>query len=338
MSGALIILRAGPGLSVQDQGRPGLLDRGLSVGGAADQLALAEGAALLGQDGALAALEMAGMGGEFEVTVPTRIALTGAPMRTTLDVAPLVWNASHALQPGQRLSIGAAVTGVYGYLHLGGGLDLPVAMGARSAHLTAAIGTLIQDGARLPIGTDIGTRVGMVLGVEDRFSGGALRLVASIQTERFSEADRQRFAQTTFRRDLRGNRMGVRLTFDGPPFQARNQLGIVSETIVPGDIQITGDGAPFILLAECQTTGGYPRIATVIPPDLPRVAQAAAGATLRFEFITRAEGFAAMRADADARASLRSRVAPLVRDPRDISDLLSYDFISGVTDGKAEGE
>ena len=338
MNRTLIILRAGPGLTVQDHGRSGLLDRGLSVGGAADQRALAEGAALLGQGAQLAALEMAGMGGEFAVTASSRIALTGAPMRATLDGEPLVWNASHAIAPSQRLSIGPATSGVYGYLHFGGGIDLPPQMGARSAHLTAGIGALLADGDRLALGEDTGTLTGLILPVEDRFSGGSLRVVPSIQTENFSKADRQRFAQTEFTRDPRGNRMGVRLAFEGAPFQAEDQLGIVSEIIVPGDIQITGDGAPFILLGECQTIGGYPRIATVIPTDLPRVAQAAPGAAFSFEFITRAEGFAAIKAEAEARAALSSRVAPLVRDPRDISDLLSYDFISGVTDGKAEGE
>ncbi|NKB28660.1 MAG: urea amidolyase [Rhodobacteraceae bacterium] len=336
MTRNLIIHRAGPGLTVQDQGRPGRLDRGLSIGGAADQLALVKGAALLCQRAELAALEMAGMGGEFGATAPTRFALTGAPMRASLDGEALVWNASHMIQPGQRLNIGPATRGVYGYLHLGGGIDGPASLGARSAHLTAGIGALIADGDRLPLAEDRGTRAGLVLDVEDRFSGGILRIVPSIQTENFSKADRQRFAGTVFTRDPRGNRMGVRLTFQGDPFQAEDHLGIVSEIIVPGDIQITGDGDPFILLGECQTTGGYPRIATVIPPDLPRVAQAPPGAMFRFEFVTRREGFAAMQRDADARRALASRVAPLIRDPRDMADLLSYDLISGVTDGKAE--
>ena len=87
MSRALDILACGPGVSVQDLGRTGYLAQGLSRGGAVDGLALHEGAALLGQPVG-AALEMAGFGGRFRATEPLRIALTGAPMRATIDLGP----------------------------------------------------------------------------------------------------------------------------------------------------------------------------------------------------------------------------------------------------------
>ena len=111
---------------------------------------------------------------------------------------------------------------------------------------------------------------------------------------------------------------------------------MLSEVIVPGDIQITGDGAPFVLMAECQTTGGYPRIGSVLPCDLPRVAQAQPGARLRFRFVTGDDGIAAERAAEAARKGLRAKLDHLVRDPHDIRDLLSYQFISGVTAGHDE--
>ncbi len=122
MTRALIVHKAGPAMSLQDLGRPGFLSQGLSRGGAADRLALAEGAVLLGQRLGLAAIEMASMGGVFEALGEVRIALTGAPMRATLDGAPLVWGASHAMRAGQRLEIGPVLAGVYGYLHVGAGL------------------------------------------------------------------------------------------------------------------------------------------------------------------------------------------------------------------------
>ena len=116
---------------------------------------------------------------------------------------------------------------------------------------------------------------------------------------------------------------------DGQGFSNPDQLSIVSEVIVPGDIQITGDGTPFVLLAESQTTGGYPRIGTVLPCDLPRVAQAPAGAKLQFSFVTLDEG-AAIQARADAeQGKLASKAEPLVRDPAAIQDLLSYQLVSG---------
>lgn len=334
MSRALIVHRAGPGVTVQDMGRPGYLGFGVSRGGAADTLALTEGAALLGQPATCAALEMAGMGGEFEATEPLRIALTGAPMRASLDGRRLAWNASHPLPPGARLTIGAAEAGVYGYLHVGGGLETPERLGARSVHLAAGIGRASASGDRLPVGRDPAPgRTGDTLPADPRFDGGTVRVVASLQTDLFSTAERERFEATTFARDARGNRMGVRFLPDGAGFESDAGLSVLSEVIVPGDIQITGDGTPFVLLAECQTTGGYPRIGSVLPADLPRVAQAPAGATLRFRFLDRPDALAAETRERTRRAALPQARRPLIRDPATIADLLSYQLISGVTAG-----
>ena len=335
MTRALIVHRAGPGVTVQDAGRRGYLGFGLSQGGAADRLALAEGAALLAQPDTCAALEMAGMGGDFEATEDLRIALTGAPMRASLDGTRLAWNASHSLPRGARLSIGAVTAGTYGYLHVGGGLDLPETLGARSAHLAAGIGAPVAAGARLPVGPDraAATRTGLTLDADPRFDGGTVSIVPSLQTGFFPQAERTRFEQTAMRRDTRGNRMGVRLLPDGGGFHSDAGLSVLSEVIVPGDIQITGDGTPFVLLAECQTTGGYPRIGSVLPSDLPRVAQAAAGATLRFRFVSIEDGIAAETRAARHRKALRGAARPLIRDPHSIPDLLSYQLIGGVTAG-----
>ena len=335
MSG-LKLLRAGPMLSIQDQGRPGLLGQGVSRGGAADTRAMAEGAALLRQSRALAALEMAGMGGEFQATGPMRIALTGAPMVATLDGAPLVWNASHQVEAGQLLSIGAARRGVYGYLHLGGGIEAPLVLGARSAHLMAGLGQAVQVGDLLQAGADKGEDVGLVLDPDARFEGGELRIVESFQSALFSRELRERFGATAFTRGARANRMGIEMLSDGPGFSADGQLNILSEVISSGDVQMTGDGKPFVLLRECQTTGGYPRIGTVLPCDLPRVAQAPAGAPLRFRWVTLEEGLEIQaRYDAEEK-TLQNRCRSLVRDPADMHDLLSYQLVGGVISAKAD--
>ncbi|KHQ54467.1 5-oxoprolinase subunit C family protein [Mameliella alba] len=327
----LEILQVGPGVTVQDDGRPGYMALGLSRGGAADRQALAEGAALLRQPVGTA-LELAGFGGRFRGDTPCRIALTGAPMRATLAGAPLAWNASHALPAGAVLEIGGALAGVYGYLTVGGGVDLPEDLGARSAHLNAGLGRLLEAGDRLPLGPDTGRETGLTLDPVDRFGGGVLRVLPSLQTEMFPEETRARFVEERFTRDSRGNRMGIRLKPEGEGYGLTEGQSIVSEVITPGDIQIPGDGAPYVLLYECQTTGGYPRIGTVIPADLPRVAQAAPGAELRFRFVSRAE---ALEAEAAFRRGLESiPVRPLVRDPADMPDLLSYELIDGVTAGE----
>lgn len=330
----LIVHRGGPHLSVQDLGRPGYLAQGVSRGGVMDRLALAEGAALLGQSADLAAIEMAGSGGVFEVTDDTRIALTGAPMRAEIDGAALVWNASHLLPKGARLNIGGANAGTYGYLSFGGGVATPVQLGARATHLSAGLGRTLDAGTRLAMGTDTGNaEVGFTFDAENRFNGGTIRIVPSLQTDLFPKSERARFEATAFRRDPRSNRMGARLTGEGDGFSSEAGLSVLSEVITPGDIQITGDGTPFVLMAECQTTGGYPRIGTVIPADLPKVAQAGRDAELRFRFIDLAEAVAVERAEAKRLKALPRQLRRLVRRPEEMRDLLAYQLISGVTKG-----
>ncbi|MEM7544679.1 MAG: biotin-dependent carboxyltransferase family protein [Pseudomonadota bacterium] len=331
MSATLAILRVGPSVTVQDLGRPGTMANGLSRGGAADRTALVEGAALLGQGPDCAALELAGFGGEFTASADIRIALTGAPMQVRLDDQPLAWNASHRIEAGQRLSIGAALRGIYGYLHVGGGIDTPVFLGSRATHLVSGIGSALKAGAKLPVGPDRpGALTGLTLRVDERFAGGTVRILPSVQTDRFAEETLRRFTATPFSRTARGNRQGVELAFDGDPFACADQLSILSEPMVAGDIQMTGEGVPFVLLPECQTTGGYPRVATVLPDDLPLVAQAGPGTVLHFAFIDHETAVAAHRPPAVLLDDLRRRVEPLVRDPHMMHDLLSYQLISGV--------
>ncbi|KIN65526.1 Allophanate hydrolase subunit 2 [Sulfitobacter noctilucae] len=336
MSGHLTITHAGPALSLQDMGRSGYRAQGLTVGGAADRIALYEGAALLGQKPDLAVIEMAGSGGTFTADVDIRIALTGAQMVAKVEGEQIVWNASHLLPAGAKLEIGGARDGSYGYLHVGGGFDTPVVMDARSSHLAGGIGALLQTGERLALGVDKGRDVALTVPPLDRFGGGKVRLVASMQTDNFSAETIARFTKTVFRRDARANRMGVRMAFDGEGFATADQLSIVSEVVVPGDIQISGDGAPYVLMYECQTTGGYPRIGSVLPCDLPRVAQAQTGANLTFEFVEMDEAVALQNRYLAEIKALASKVAPLVRDPAAIRDLLGYQLISGAVSARTD--
>ncbi|MEY8841934.1 biotin-dependent carboxyltransferase family protein [Cribrihabitans sp. XS_ASV171] len=334
---SLRVRRIGPACTIQDLGRSGYLDHGLSRSGAMDRVALHEGAALLGQEPELAALEMGGMGGEFEAQSDMTIALTGAPMVAEIDGERIAWNASHALGRGQRLNIGAVQTGVYGYLHVSGGVATEPFLGSRATHLAAGIGRRVSDGDVLPVGQGK-ARAGWTIPVVDRFSGGELRVVESFQSGLFDPATRERFSGTVFRRGARANRMGIQLEGEGEGFAARGQLDVLSEVIAVGDIQMTGAGDPFILMPECQTTGGYPRIATVIPCDLARAAQCPAGAEIRFRFVSLDEAVAAEAAAKAELGRLSALRQPLVRDPADIPDLLSYQLIGGAVSATDEGE
>lgn len=333
MSAHLDILSAGPGVSMQDLGRPGHLATGLARGGAADRLALFEAAALLGLPGVVAGIEMAGSGGRFRVSAPTRFALTGAVMQASIDATPLPWHASHKLYPGQELYIAGAKSGVFGYLTPFGGVQTPLVLGSRAAHLAVGLGAVLCAADSLPIGPDpTPDAASMRLRLRDRFSGGGIRLMPGPQTDLFAPETLAAFLAATFTRSATGNRQAVRLDHGGAPFPADIQ-GLASDLVTPGDIQMAGDGVAYVLLSECQTTGGYPRIATVIDADLPLIAQTPPGAKLRFNLLTLAQADAAFCPEAGLIAALRANVAPLIRNPHDMGDLLSYQLIGGVVSG-----
>ncbi|MEM9433868.1 MAG: biotin-dependent carboxyltransferase family protein [Pseudomonadota bacterium] len=330
MTRTVSIKAAGPGVSIQDQGRPGFLSFGVSQGGAIDQRALWEGAALLRQSEDLAVIEMAGLGGEFVASEDLVIALTGAEMRASIAGDPLLWNASHRLPKGAVLAIAGVTRGSYGYLHFEGGIAIPQEMGSRSTHLAAGIGRALQAGDTVPVGpANSSATPNMTLTASTRLGGGSVRVVPSLQTHLFATSEITRFEDTMFTRGQRGNRMGVAMASHGPGFAAEAGRSILSEVIVPGDIQITGDGTPYVLMCECQTTGGYPRIGSVLPTDLPIVAQAQPGMPLRFTFVTLEDAVAIELRDRQQRADLKKTLRPLIRDPRDIPDLLSHQLISG---------
>lgn len=319
--------------SVQDMGRPGHLAQGLARGGAMDRLALIEAAALLGAPAPLPAIEMAGAGGIVTATAPMRVALTGAPMAAFLDEAPLAWQASHLLAPGQRLRIGAAREGAYGYLTPAGEIATPLWLGSRAAHLSIGFGAPLQAGQTVPCGPDPDPHLPpRRIEVASRFQGGTIRIMDGPQTALFAPATRAAFLATGFRRALRGNRQGVLLEASAR-FASDHAAGLASDMIGPGDLQMTGDGVPYVLLAECQTIGGYPRIGTVIAADLPRIAQAAPGASIRFQRLSLDHADALYRDEAALLAEARTRCRDLVRDPASIPDLLSYQLVGGVTAG-----
>ncbi|WP_322894363.1 MULTISPECIES: biotin-dependent carboxyltransferase family protein [unclassified Yoonia] len=331
----LTIHSIGPGVTVQDLGRPGWTAQGLSRGGVADRLALLEAAALLGGDTDFAVLEMMGAGGVFSLDAPTRIVLTGAAMQAGIDGAPVPPNTTQVLPAGVKLTIGGARRGVFGYLAFAGGIRTTPVMDSRATHLTAGLGRALDEGDRLPLGGDPAPDAPPLrLEIADRCNGGTIRMMPGPQTDLFDEATLRAFLAAEFQRSPRGNRQGVRLDHDSAKFAAQGGLSVTSDLIVPGDVQMTGDGVPFVLLAECQTIGGYPRIGSVIPADLPRVAQAAPGTALRFDMLSVEDADATAQSDAARLRDLRAACQPLIRDPHDIADLLSYQLISGVTAGR----
>ena len=339
----LHIHQAAPGLSLQDLGRPGLIGQGVSPGGAADRLALLEAAALLSLPAPVAALEMVGAGGTFTATAPLRIALTGAPMTATMDGQALAWNASHLLPAGMELRIGGTRSGTYGYLsfsnplvaaHLPDGATSAHWQGSIATHFAAGIGAGLAAGSQLDFAPCADSDApAQCLPLDARFDGGLCRVMPGPQTALFEPATRDRFFATSFQKGRRANRQGVALESAAQGFSTSAAAGLLSDFITSGDIQMTGDGQPFVLLSECQTIGGYPRLGTVLPEDLPRVAQCPPGGSLQFQAITLEDAHAQARSESEILKALRQKLSPLIRAPQDIHDLLSYQLVSGVTAG-----
>ena len=326
MTTGLVVERVGPAASVQDLGRPGWLKAGLSRGGAADRSAFIEGLALLDLPLGTAGIEMAELGGRFRFEAPMRFALTGATMRATLDGERRDVGASHFAAGGAVLDVGAAGSGVYAYLQVAGGIVTPVVSGGRGFHGIGGLGRLLRAGDVVPVAPDPAPDTPLTR-LERPSGTGPVRLMPGPQTGLFSPDMLKAFEEAVFVRNPRANRQGVRLDHQGARFSTRAQLNHASDFIAEGDVQMTGDGTPCVLLADCQTMGGYPRIGTVLPTDLPRVAQARAGEELRFRFVTVDEAEAAWQGDNELLASLKRARIPQSRDPRDVTDLLAYDLI-----------
>ena len=333
----LTLHQIGPNASLQDLGREGYLRFGLSRGGAMDRVAILEAAALLGQGLDLTAIELPSAPVKLGVSAAQRVALTGAPMLADADGRALQWGASHKLEAGEVLSLRPTGRGLYGYIAFGGGIETDLTLGQRSAHFTGGLGRALQAGDVLLLGDD--TKAGEPprrLKPDARFDGGRLRFVTGPQTGLYSADMLAAFEATRFTKSGHANRQAAKLEHEGAPFAAEGQLGIVSEVIVPGDIQMTGEGEPFVLLAEHQTMGGYPRIGAVIGQDMPRIAQASAGAELWFERISLEEADALYLPEKELLRRIRDVSEPLVRDPREMSDLLSYQLISGMITGQED--
>lgn len=340
---SLETLSIGPAASIQDRGRPGYQRYGVSTGGALDPVALDEGAALLGQDPGLAAIELCLFGGSFKALGGAlRIALTGAPMAASLvresgERQPLAWRSSFLLEPGALLEIGAATTGFAGYLCVGGGIATPLELDSRAAHLRAGLGGgALTAGRRLPIGDDPAEETGLVLPDSDRFAKKEIRALWGPHARLYPADERARFAETEFRLSPKRDRMGARLDYEGAAFHTEGALSGLSDAVSIGDIQLTGEGLPIALLADCQPTGGYPRIATIATADLPALAQLSTGSRFRFKMVEEETAVEALQREVSARAALRGAARPLLRDPREIPDLLSYNLIDGVVSGAEE--
>jgi 5-oxoprolinase (ATP-hydrolysing) subunit C len=312
---ALQIEAAGPGVTLQDGGRHGYLRFGITAAGPMDPLMHATANRAAGNPLDATAIEISTGG----VTVGAAggslgLALVAPGFRIALDGAALPGAVALTLEPGQVLAVRAGDAGAWGYLAVLGRLDVAPVLGSTATHTRSGLGGL--DGRGLNAG--------------DRLPVADIRIVPGPQDDYFAPDQMAAFLAGPWTVSPRGDRMACFL--DGTPLTHARGHDIVSDGVAMGAIQVPGNGLPIVLMADRQSTGGYPKIATVIGPDLGRLAQLRGGSRVRFQSVTVPEAVAARRAERDA---LRAAIArePVVRTDFVSDFLLGLNLVGGVTDG-----
>jgi biotin-dependent carboxylase-like uncharacterized protein len=346
MKPALRVVTPGLMTTLQDLGRPGYQRLGIPVSGALDGVSLRIANLLVGNPPGTGALEMAYHGPTLAVeaesvrvaavggTVPVEI-LYGAGEFSGRRVRPLQ---SVRLCKGQTLRIGALGTAV-GYLAVEGGFDVAPVLGSQSTFSRAGLGGFagraLQAGDFLPLKRvqpeecEERTLPSLDLAQPRRF-----RVVLGPQDDYFTERGRRTLLEAEYTVMAASDRMGMRLA--GPPLEHARGYNIVSDGIAPGSIQVPGNGTPIVLLADRQTTGGYPKIATVISADLPALGRLTPGAKVGFEVVNIE---AAERAHRQLHADLE-RIGEEIVTARaaagiDEAQLLGSNLVSGMIDAHA---
>jgi antagonist of KipI len=260
-------------------------------------LRLANG--LVGNSASDAALEVTLVGPELRAVRPLVLAVAGAPFVVSVDGHPTRHQEPFDVPAGATVRFGERRAGARAYLAVAGGVATPVVLGSRSTHLVSGLGGVagraLVAGDRLPIGPAppaVPRRAARDMAWPAAGVPWRLRVMLGPQDAWFARASIDALLRDGFVVSVRSNRMGFRL--DGPVLTLGRPDEPLSEPVPFGAIQVPADGAPILLMADRQTAGGYPKIATVIAADLPLAGQLAPGDAVRFVACTRAEARAAL--------------------------------------------
>jgi 5-oxoprolinase (ATP-hydrolysing) subunit C len=317
----LLISAIGPASSVQDGGRYGAQRYGLTPSGAMDRLALAVANALVGNTPFAAAVEIGPFGATFTAREgAVRVALAGAPRNADIADRAVAFNTSVTLQDGEALKLGFARAGSFSYLAIEGCIRGEPMFGSLAVNGRAGLGSPyprpLQAGDELQTATATAAperRIDLPA-LED----APIRVVMGPQDDEFGEATAL-FLDSEWKISAISDRMGYRL--EGPVIRHLHGHNIVSDGTVNGSIQVPGNGQPIVLMPDRGTSGGYPKIATVISADLGRFAQIPAGRGFRFKAIGMAEAQAEARKFAELLRTLPDRLRAIENFDLDIEAL-----------------
>lgn len=299
--------------TIQDEGRYGYEQFGMSPAGPMDGTAFRTANILVGNPEGESALEATVLGPTLRFDQDNVIAVTGADMAPALNGQPCPMYQAVAVKAGDRLALGAAKTGCRAYIAFAGGLDVPQVMGSRATALQNKVGG--YQGRKLAKGDAVGFRApnpSLPLPRTTPVPAPAgkevtIRVVLGPQDDAFTEEGVKTFLSQPYAVSKDFDRMGCRL--EGPVIQHKTDGNIISDGMVTGAIQVPTSGQPIIMLAERQTVGGYTKIATVISADLPLVGQCKTGDVIRFQAVSVEEAHRAWRETNRELAELKARLA-----------------------------
>jgi biotin-dependent carboxylase-like uncharacterized protein len=341
MSPGLKVLAPGLHTTVQDLGRVGYQDIGVPVSGALDGVSLRLANALVGNPPEMAALEVLISGPSFEIAADSvRMALVGAGANLEIRGEPprvVPAGQSVTLRQGEVFQIAVGPQCACCYLAVEGGIAVPLVLGSASTYVRAAIGGF--DGRPLrredvvPLAIAHASQRPELRSPASSLAPGEqpIRVVLGPQQQYFTREALTALLAAEFRVSKDADRMGMRL--DGPLLQHRGGWDIVSDAIATGSIQVPGSGQPIVLLADHQTTGGYPKIATVISADLPAIGRRRPGEPIRFAAVAVYEAEALCREEEQRLMELVSSLQPVLEGGLDLASLYRDNLISGVTTG-----
>ena len=342
MSTGLEVITPGLMTSVQDRGRFGFQALGISVSGALDPDGFDLANALAGNEAGTGALEIRMLGPTLEVTaesVTVALAGTGAGIEVMSPEREMISACrSVTFRKGQVFRIGAIGDSAVCYLAVHGGFDLPDVYGSQSTCMSAGFGgfhgRILEKGDCLPLRKAAAESVSqrILRRPPEPDSSPVIRVIAGPQDDYFSAAGIETFFGTGYTVSQAVNRMGMRL--EGAAVAHEKGFNIASDGIVRGVIQVPGNGLPIILMADCQTTGGYPKIATVISTDMPKLGRMMPGADIRFEAVSVEEAEAVARDHHERKAALVDSIETFSGSVQQLEHLLmTQNLISGVTAG-----
>jgi biotin-dependent carboxylase-like uncharacterized protein len=279
-----------PGLftTIQDMGRHGWRHQGVPTSGAADTLSLAIANRLVGNPAGASALECTLIGVKLQFDEPCTFALAGGVADCTLSNEPVCMHETMQAQKGDLLTIGTITKGVRLYLAVAGagGFSIPKVLGSASTYTPAALGgyqgRILQQGDVLHFASFAKDQEKLITPPELQLpisDGWVLRVTAGPEVDMFPETAGQAFFSSRFTASRRADRMGMAL--EGQKVMPTGE-NIKSAPVFPGTVQCPPGGTPFLLMADAQTTGGYPRIAQVIRADRHMLGQIKPGDTVRF--------------------------------------------------------